>query len=65
MIGTVTYGKGVTQIVHQFDDGSAVKLTATEYFRPSGKTVHGVGITPDIEAEGDDILDAALKELGE
>ena len=65
VIGTVTYGKGVTQIVHQFDDGSAVKLTATEYFRPSGKTVHGVGITPDIEAEGDDILDAALKELGE
>ena len=65
VIGTVTYGKGVTQIVHQFSDGSAVKLTATEYFRPSGKTVHGVGITPDIEAEGEEVLDAALKELGE
>ena len=65
VIGTVTYGKGVTQLVHQFADGSAVKLTTTEYFRPSGKTVHGVGITPDIEAEGEEVLDAALKELGE
>lgn len=63
VIGTKTYGKGVTQTLHQFNDGTAVKITATEYFRPSGKTVHGVGITPDIEAEGDDVLDAALKEL--
>jgi len=65
VIGTVTYGKGVTQIVHQFDDGSAVKLTATEYFRPSGQTVHGVGITPDVEAEGEDVFTEALRELGE
>ena len=63
IIGCVTYGKGVTQIVHQFDDGTAVKLTATEYFRPSGKTVQGVGITPDVEAEGDGYLDAAVREL--
>lgn len=63
VIGTTTYGKGVTQIVHQFDDGTAVKLTATEYFRPSGKTVQGVGITPDVEASGDGYLEAALKEL--
>lgn len=63
VIGTTTYGKGVTQIVHQFDDGTAVKITATEYFRPSGKTVQGVGITPDVEAQGDGYLEAALKEL--
>ena len=63
IIGSTTYGKGVTQIVHQFNDGTAVKLTATEYFRPSGKTVQGVGITPDIEAYEDGYLDAALREL--
>ena len=63
VIGTRTYGKGVTQILHQFDDGTAVKITSTEYFRPSGKTVQGVGITPDIEAEGDEVMDAAVKEL--
>lgn len=65
VIGTNTYGKGVTQVMHKFSDGTAVKLTITEYFRPSGETVNGVGITPDIEAEGDEILDAALKELAD
>lgn len=65
IIGTKTYGKGVTQVMHKFSDGTAVKLTVTEYFRPSGKTVHGVGITPDIEAEGEDVLEEALKELGQ
>ena len=51
--------------MHRFDDGSAVKLTSTEYFRPNGGTVQGVGITPDIEAEGDEAVDAALKELSD
>ena len=65
VIGTKTYGKGVTQMLHPFSDGTAVKLTVTEYFRPSGKTVNGVGITPDIEAEGDKVLEEALRELGQ
>ncbi len=65
VIGTKTYGKGVTQMLHKFSDGSAVKLTVTEYFRPSGETVNGVGITPDIEAEGEAVLEEALKELAQ
>ena len=63
VIGTKTFGKGVTQLLHEFSDGTAVKLTVTEYFRPNGKTVNGVGITPDIEAEGDEALEEAVKEL--
>lgn len=65
IIGTKTFGKGVTQVMHRFEDGTGIKITVTEYFRPSGKTVHGVGVTPDIEAEGEAVLDEALKELGE
>ncbi len=65
VIGKKTYGKGVTQIMHKFSDGTAVKLTVTEYFRPSGETVHGIGITPDIEAEGEEVLEEALKELAQ
>ena len=65
VIGTRTYGKGVTQMMHKFSDGSAVKLTVTEYFRPSGETVNGVGITPDIEAEGEAVLEEALRELAQ
>lgn len=63
VIGTKTYGKGVTQVVHKFSDGTAVKLTVTEYFRPNGETVNGIGITPDIEAEGAEVYEEALKEL--
>lgn len=63
VIGTKTYGKGVTQIMHKFSDGTAVKLTVTEYFRPNGETVNGVGVTPDIEAEDEKVLEEAIKEL--
>ena len=65
VIGTKTYGKGVTQLMHKFSDGTAVKLTMTEYFRPSGETVNGIGITPDIEAEGEEVLEEAFKELAQ
>ena len=63
VIGKKTYGKGVTQIMHKFSDGTAVKLTVTEYFRPNGDTVNGVGITPDIEAEDGEVFEEAFKEL--
>lgn len=65
VIGTKTYGKGVTQLMRKFSDGSAIKLTVTEYFRPSGETVNGIGIIPDIEAEGEEVLEEALKELAQ
>ena len=63
VIGKTTYGKGVTQTTHKFKDGSAVKMTFTEYFRPSGATVQGVGITPDLEAEEDEMIEKALSAL--
>ena len=51
IIGTKTYGKGIVQEVIPLDDGSAVKITISEYYIPSGETVHKVGIEPDIELE--------------
>ena len=63
IIGEKTYGKGVTQITRKFSDGTAVKLTVTEYFRPSGESVHEKGITPDIEVPSEEALDKALEEL--
>ena len=63
IIGEKTYGKGVTQISRKFKDGSAVKLTVTEYFRPSGDTVNEKGITPDIEVPSDEALERGLEEL--
>ena len=51
IIGTVTYGKGIIQSLVEMTDGSAVKLTIMQYFSPSGKTIHKVGITPDYVVE--------------
>ncbi|MGN1180973.1 MAG: S41 family peptidase [Suilimivivens sp.] len=53
LIGTTTYGKGIVQRIHSLDDGTALKLTVSAYFTPSGKNIHGVGIEPDIELEYD------------
>lgn len=63
VIGTKTYGKGVTQSVHKFSDGSALKYTVSEYYRPNGDKVQGIGITPDIKADDENIMDTALEEL--
>ena len=54
LIGTTTFGKGIVQKIHRLDDGTAVKLTISAYFTPSGRNIHGIGIEPDIELEYDE-----------
>jgi carboxyl-terminal processing protease len=63
IIGSKTFGKGVTQVTKKFRDGSAIKITSTEYFRPSGDKVNGVGITQDIETDDSGAMDKALEVL--
>lgn len=53
LIGTTTYGKGIVQQIHRLEDGTALKLTISAYFTPSGRNIHGVGIEPDMELEYD------------
>ena len=53
LIGTTTYGKGIVQRINRLDDGTALKLTVSAYYTPSGKNIHGIGIEPDIELEYD------------
>lgn len=65
VIGTKTFGKGVIQIMHQFADGSGIKITTTEYFRPNGDPVNKVGITPDIDTGEEDALEAAIREFAQ
>lgn len=60
ILGTTTYGKGIVQRITQLEDGTAVKLTVSAYFTPSGVNIHGTGIEPDIELEYD--YDLAEKE---
>ena len=53
LVGTTTFGKGIVQQVLPFNDGSAMKLTISSYFTPSGRNIHGVGIEPDVLCEFD------------
>lgn len=53
VVGTQTSGKGYFQVVYELDDGSAVGVSIGKYFTPSGVSLEGVGITPDIPVEVD------------
>jgi carboxyl-terminal processing protease len=52
LIGHKTYGKGSVQTVMPLSHGGAVKLTTSRYFTPSGASIHGKGIVPDIVDQG-------------
>jgi carboxyl-terminal processing protease len=51
LIGEKTYGKGTVQNISRIYDGSGVKLTVANYLTPSGFSLDGVGLTPDIEVK--------------
>jgi carboxyl-terminal processing protease len=51
LLGTRTFGKGSVQTVFPLSDGSALKLTTSRYFTPSGRSIHEKGIMPDIIVE--------------
>ncbi len=51
IIGSQTFGKGSVQTVMPLSNGRAIKLTTSRYFTPSGDTINGIGITPDIVFE--------------
>jgi len=51
LIGERSYGKGVVQAIYELSDGSGIKFTTAEYFLPSGLSVEGVGLKPDITVE--------------
>ena len=69
VIGTKTFGKGITQRVKMLSDGSAVKFTDAQMYSPKGETWHEKGIEPDMvvglkESDTEDVqLNAALEYL--
>lgn len=48
LLGETTYGKGSFQTVKNFWPDSALKFTTGKYLIPSGQSIDGVGIKPDI-----------------
>lgn len=59
IIGKKSFGKGSVQTVIPLRDGAALRLTTSHYFTPSGKIIHGQGITPDILV--DELIVSAAK----
>ena len=51
MIGTTSYGKGITQSVIQLPSGSGLRYTRSRYYTPSGYDLHKVGLVPDVTVE--------------
>lgn len=60
IVGTRTYGKGSVQQPIRLADGTAIEITVARYYTPSGRSVDGVGIRPDIEIAPDADSDVAL-----
>jgi carboxyl-terminal processing protease len=52
LLGRKTYGKGSVQTVMPLAHGGALKLTTSHYFTPSGASIQGKGIIPDIVENG-------------
>lgn len=48
IVGEKTFGKGIVQSVIELKDGTAIKLTTSQYFTPNGINIHGKGIVPDV-----------------
>ena len=53
IIGTRSFGKASVQSIFQMRGQVALKLTTQLYFTPSGKSIQGKGIDPDIKIEQD------------
>ena len=48
IVGTRSYGKGSVQTVLPLSGNRGLKLTTALYYTPSGKSIQGRGIDPDI-----------------
>lgn len=48
IIGSTTFGKGLIQQIKTLPDGSALHITISKFFTPTGKAINGIGVQPDI-----------------
>jgi carboxyl-terminal processing protease len=56
LLGRRTFGKGSVQTVMPISEGRAIKLTTSRYYTPSGRSLNGRGIEPDLAFESIDVL---------
>ncbi len=49
IMGSKSFGKGSVQTIIPLPGGSGMRLTTALYYTPSGRSIQGTGITPDIK----------------
>jgi carboxyl-terminal processing protease len=61
IVGSRTFGKGSIQMPSTFSDGSAAELTVGHYRTPTGRSVDGQGIEPDLVVADDSHMQAQAR----
>ncbi|NML75627.1 S41 family peptidase [Rhizobium sp. S-51] len=51
VVGTRSFGKGSVQTIIPMGEKGALRLTTALYYTPSGKSIQGTGIEPDIKVD--------------
>jgi carboxyl-terminal processing protease len=51
VLGTRSFGKGSVQTVIPLPGNGAMRLTTARYYTPSGRSIQGLGITPDVRVQ--------------
>lgn len=49
LLGVKTFGKGSVQSMVRLDSTSAVKFTIAKYYTPKNRSIHSIGIEPDVK----------------
>jgi len=68
LVGEKTFGKGSVQTLLPLPDGDGIKITIAKYYTPSGVSIHGKGIEPDVPVEDKDyylLFDGAITNVDE
>src|SRR6185437_2741674 len=64
VLGTQSFGKGSVQTVLPVkESGGAMRLTTALYYTPSGRSIQGTGITPDVTVEPARIEQVTLPQM--
>jgi carboxyl-terminal processing protease len=61
VIGQKTYGKGSVQLILPLSDGSSIHVTTAQWFTPDHHRLETQGLTPDIEVQPVEGIDAVLQ----
>ena len=48
IMGNQTFGKGSVQVILPISEDTAIKITTSRYFTPSGRSIQAFGVTPDV-----------------